>query len=89
MKSFPCMPVKLKIVSPLFDLEILIVACPTLGFLLLAATAIPINAVVTIKTVLRNIFHAFSVHSKLFFILFSSPLRTSNLYWLGEKINWF
>ena len=57
----PCMSVKLKILPPDIDFNILVVACPTLGFLVLAETANPINGAATLTTGLRNLFKLFEI----------------------------
>ena len=48
LKPQPCMSVKLKFLPSLSDFNILVVACPTFGFLVLALTAFPINGAATL-----------------------------------------
>ena len=63
------MSVKLKILPPDILLRILVVACPTFGFLVLAVTAIPINGAVALIAGLRNLFQAVFVPLKIFYNL--------------------
>ena len=57
-KPLPCMSVSDNILPPEILLSILVVACPTLGFLVLALTAIPINGAATLTAGFRNLFQA-------------------------------
>ena len=52
------MSVRLKNLPPEIDFNILVVACPTLGFLVLALTAIPINGAATLTAGFKSLFHA-------------------------------
>ena len=61
LKPRPCISVRLKILPPEIDFKILLVACPTAGFLDLALTAIPINGAVALI--------AGFIYSKLFAFL--------------------
>ena len=54
----PCMLVKLNILLPLMLFNILMVACPTLGFVVLALTAIRINGTATLTAGFKTLFHA-------------------------------
>ena len=45
LKTRPCMSVKLKVLPPVNDFKILVVAAPICLFLLFAPTAIPITGV--------------------------------------------
>ena len=69
---FPCISVKLKILPLEIDFNILVVACPTLGFLVLALTAIPINGAATLTAGLKNLFPAVYVPLKFFVVYFLS-----------------
>ena len=62
----PCMSVKLKILPPEIDFKILVVACPTFGFLVLALIAIHINGAVALIAGFRNLFQAVCVPLKIF-----------------------
>ena len=64
-----CMSVKLKILPPEIDFNILVVAAATFGFLVLAPTAIPINGAVALIAGLRNLFPAVFVPLKIFYSL--------------------
>ena len=50
--------VTLKIFPPVNDFKVLVIACPILGFLVLAPTAIPINGAVGIMSGFKNLFGA-------------------------------
>ena len=50
----PCMSVKLNIFPPDIDFKILVVAAPTLLFLVLALTAIPIKGAATLTAGFKN-----------------------------------
>ena len=54
----PRMSVKLKILPPDIDFNLSVVACPFLGFLVLALTAIPINGAASLTAGFKNIFQA-------------------------------
>ena len=73
LNPLPCMSVKLKILPPDILLRILVVACPTFGFLVLAVTAIPINGAVALIEGLRNLFQAVCVPLKIDFYLYLKP----------------
>ena len=60
------MSVKLNILPPEIDFKILVVACPTFGFLVLAETAIPIKGAVALRAGFRNLFHAVCVPLNIF-----------------------
>ena len=59
------------------DFKILVVACPTFGFLVLALTAIPINGAATLTAGFKNLFHQVCVALKSFCNLhfFDPPSR--------------
>ena len=62
------------ILPPEIDFRILVVACPTLGFLVLALTAIPINGAVALIADFRIFFQAVCVPLKIFCnLLFIDP----------------
>ena len=73
LKPCPCMSVKLKILPPDKLFRIFVVAYPTLGFLVLAETAIPINGAATLTAGFRNLFHAAWLPLNVFFIVFLKP----------------
>ena len=58
LNPLPCISVSDKILPPLIDFKILVVAAPTFGFLVLALTAIPINGAATLTARFRNLFQA-------------------------------
>ena len=60
------MSVSDKILPPEIDFNILVVACPTFGFLVLALTAVPINGTATLTAGFRNLFQAVCVPLKIF-----------------------
>ena len=63
----------------------LLVACPILGFLILAETAIPIYGLAIFNAGFRNLFHAVCVPLKIFWSLdFIEP--PSGIYWWGVKV---
>ena len=74
-KPFPCISVQLKILPPLIDFILLVVAAPTLGFLVLAITSIPINGAATLTAGLRNFLQAVCVPLNTFskLLLFDPP----------------
>ena len=65
-----CISVKLKILPPEKGFRILVVACPTFGFLVLALTAIPINGAVALIAGFKNLFQAVCVSLKIFVVCF-------------------
>ena len=54
----PCISVRLKILPPVIDFKIFVVAAPTLAFLLFAPTAIPITGASVLIVGLRKLDHA-------------------------------
>ena len=73
------MSVKLNTLFLGIDFNILVVACPTFGFLVLALRAIPINGAVALIAGFRNLFHAVYVPLNIFCSLpFINP--PSNIY---------
>ena len=66
----PCISVKLKILPPDIDFNIFVVACPILGFLVFAPTAIPMNGLATFRAGLRNLVQAVCVPLKFFEVYF-------------------
>ena len=60
------MSVKLNFLPREIDLNLLVVACPTLGFFVFAETAIPINGAPTLTAGFKNLFQAVSVPLKKF-----------------------
>ena len=69
-RPYPCISVKLKILPHDILFKILVVACPTFGFLVLGLTAIPISGTVSIIAGFRNLFQATWVPQKTGFVLF-------------------
>ena len=61
LNPWPCLSISDKIFSPEIDFKILVVACPTFGFLVLALTAIPKNDAVALIAGFRNLFQAVCV----------------------------
>ena len=57
-RLFPCISVSDKILPPVNDFNILVVAAPTLAFLLFAPTAIPITGASVFIVGFRNLFQA-------------------------------
>ena len=66
LNPLPCISVSDKILPPLIDFNILVVACQTFGFLVLALTAIPINGAVALIAALRNLFQVVCVPLNIF-----------------------
>ena len=64
------MSVSDKISPPDKLFEILVVACPTLGFFVFALKAIPINGAVAISAGIRHFFRAVCVPLKIFVVYF-------------------
>ena len=60
------MPVKLKILPLLIDFKIFVVACQTLGFLVLAERAKPINGAATLTAGFKNLVQAVCVPLNIF-----------------------
>ena len=58
LKPRPSMSVKLKILPPVKDFKIFVVAAPTLAFLLFAPTAIPITGASVFIVGFKNLFRA-------------------------------
>ena len=61
-----CMSVRLNTLPPLIDLRILVVACPTFGFFVLALTAIPIKGADALIAGFRNLFQAVCLPLNIF-----------------------
>ena len=66
LKPLQCMSVKLNILPQDVLFNILVVACPTLGFLVSALTAMPINGAATLTADFKNLFQAVCVPLKDF-----------------------
>ena len=66
LKPRTCISVSDKNLPPVLLFNKLVVACPNLGFLVLAPTAIPINGAVPLIAGFRNLFQAVCVPSKFF-----------------------
>ena len=66
LKPRPYMSVRLNILPPEIDFKILVVACPTFGFFVLALTAIPINGAATLTTGFKKLFQAACVPLNFF-----------------------
>ena len=64
---FPCMSVRLNILPPDILFNILVVAAPTLGFLVFAETAIPINEPATLNAGFKSCLRALEYFFSLFF----------------------
>ena len=75
LKPLQCMSVKLKILPQHILFNILVVACPTLGFLVLALTAMPINGAATLTADFKKLFQAVCVPVEFFcsFLLIEPP----------------
>ena len=67
------MSVRLNILPQLMFFNILVVACPTFGFLVLALTAIHINGAATFTAGFKNLFEAVCDPLNVFFIVFLKP----------------
>ena len=63
-----------RILPPEIDFRILVVACPTFGFFVLALTAIPINGAATLIAGFKNLFQAVCVSLKFSEVYFLSIL---------------
>ena len=68
-RPFPCMSVKLRILPTDILFKLIVVACPSLGFLVLALIAIPINGAVTLIAGFKTLFQAVCVPLNNFCIL--------------------
>ena len=69
LNPIPCISVKPNILPPDIDFNILVVACPTFGLLVL-----PVNVAATLTAGLRNLFQAVCVPLKIdFSLLFIEP----------------
>ena len=79
------MSVRLKVLLLEIDFKIIVVACPTFGFFVLALTAISINGAVALIEGLRNIFQAVCVHLKIFCSLLLNDLP-SRINWCGVNV---
>ena len=55
LNPFPCMSVTYKNLPTEIVFKILVVACPTFGFVVLALTAIPINGTVALIAGFKNL----------------------------------
>ena len=58
LNPLPCISVRLRILTPVNDFNIFVVAAPTLAFLFFAPTAIPITGASVLIVGLRNLDHA-------------------------------
>ena len=67
---FPCISVRLNIFPPDILFNILVVACPTLRFLVLSLTAIPMNRAVALRDGSRKLFQTVCVPLKIFVAYF-------------------
>ena len=65
-KPLQCMSVKLIILPQDILFNILVVACPLLGFVVLALTAMPINGAATLTADFKNLFQAVCVPVEFF-----------------------
>ena len=70
LSPWPCISIKLKILPPEIDFNILVFACPTFGSLVFAETAIPINGAVALIAVFRILIEAVCVPLKIDFNVF-------------------
>ena len=61
LKPLPCMSVRPNILLQDIFFNILVVACPTLGFLVLALTAMPISGAATLTADFKTLFQAVCV----------------------------
>ena len=59
-----------EILAPDILFNVLVVACPTFGFLVFAETAIPINGAVSLIAGFRNLFQVVCVPLNIFVIYF-------------------
>ena len=66
LKPLPCMSFKLNILQQDILFNILVVASPTLGFLVLALRAMPINGAATLTADFKSLFQAVCVPVKVF-----------------------
>ena len=69
LKPLQCTSVKLNILPQDVFFNILVVACPTLGFLVLALTAMPINGAATLTADFKNLFQAVCVPVEFFSVV--------------------
>ena len=69
LKPLQCTLVKLNILPQDVLFNILVVACPTLGFLVLALTAMPINGAATLTADFKNLFQAVCVPVEFFSVV--------------------
>ena len=67
------MSVRLNILAPVNDFNILVVAAPTCLFLLFAPTAIPTTGASVFIVGFKNLFYAVWLPLNIFFIVFSKP----------------
>ena len=65
-----CISVRLKILPPEIDFNLLIVACRNFGFFVLALTAIPITGAATLTAGFKNLFQAVCVPLNIFAVCF-------------------
>ena len=74
LKPLPWMSVKLNVLLQDILFDILVVACPTLGFLVSALTAMPINGAATLTADFKNLFQAVCVpHENFCSLLLIEP----------------
>ena len=79
LNPLPWSSVKLKILPPLIDLNIIVATCPILGFFVFAETTMHINGAATLTTGFKNSFQAVCVPLKKVEVSFSSiHLRAHN-----------
>ena len=69
LKPLQCTSVKLNILPQELLFNILDVACPTLGFLVLALTAMPKNGAATLTADFKNLFQAVCVPVEFFSVV--------------------
>ena len=72
LNPLPCKSVRDRIYPADILFKILVVDCPTFGFLALALTAIPINGAVALTAGFRNFFQAVCVLLNFFVVYFLS-----------------
>ena len=74
LNPLPCILVSDETLPPLMLSGVLVVACPTFGFFVLALTAIPINGAATLTAGFRKLFQAVCVPvNKFRSLLFIDP----------------
>ena len=77
LEPLPCISIRDETLHLLIDFDILVVARPTLGFLVLALTAIPMNGAATLTVDFKNFFKAVCVPLEVFLclLIFEPPSR--------------